>query len=158
MKKIIEDLSVRYTCSTAYAGSTRIMYIKGERAKKFIKDVREKYPKLAFELKAVSDLPTFQLFSGTEVSTELVENIVNDAYETVFPKEKIEQLTQLPLDEKQTFDREALDAYLVNNPIDKSIKGCYLPAAELFEVTSEYVRGRYRKLKEKGKIVEPVIA
>jgi hypothetical protein len=45
---------------------------------------------------------------------------------------------------------ERVDQYLLSNPIEKGKAGCYSGVAKMFNVSSEYVRDRYRKLVKKG--------
>lgn len=87
MKKVIEDLAVKFGCSTGYSGGRRIMYVHGERASEFVRHSRDKYPKLAFLLQ-VSEQPipsgSLTTFTGTEVNKELAGEVADNAYKTVF--------------------------------------------------------------------------
>ena len=47
---------------------------------------------------------------------------------------------------------EQVDAYLIKNPIETGKAGCYAGVAKEFNVSSEYVRDRYRKLVKRGKL------
>jgi hypothetical protein len=179
MKKVIEDLAVKVNLETAYSGSVRIMFIKGEHNKDFIARIHEQYPKLAFELKAVDTFEksveerikgSLKVFSGNTVDKEVAANVVDKAMNTVFgtvdevqsvilteeDKESLEAeiLSEESEQERKLRIRAELDIYLIENPIDKSKKGFFVPIAEKFDVTSDYVRKRYNSLKERNLIKE----
>jgi hypothetical protein len=46
--------------------------------------------------------------------------------------------------------KDKLDEYLLANPVDRTQKDPYGAVAKLFNVKNDYVRGRYRALREKG--------
>jgi hypothetical protein len=48
--------------------------------------------------------------------------------------------------------REKIDQYLIDNPIETGKPGCYSKVAEKFDIGSEYIRNRYRKLRAKNSI------
>lgn len=186
MKKVVEDLAVKNNLETAYSGANRILYIKGKLNKEFIAYIHEKYPSLAFELKAVDtfsvsigefDNPKHEevkvvkgsaklpiegkIFTGNGADKELAHKIVEQSMESVFGP-----LESLPLseedkevenkiiaeeseEERKLRIRTELDIYLTENSIDKSKKGFFVPIAEKFGVTSDYVRKRYNSLKKK---------
>jgi hypothetical protein len=176
MKKVIEDLAVKANLETAYSGSIRVMFIKGEYNKDFIAGIHERYPNLAFELKAVNTFEkplekkitkgSLKVFSGNTVDKELAADIIEQAMEPVFgPLEAIplteeekaieaEIRAEETTEEKKLRVRAELDIYLIENPIDKSKKGFFVPIAEKFDVTSDYVRKRYNSLKERNLITE----
>jgi hypothetical protein len=197
MKKIVEELASKAGVDHRYSGSTRVMYLRGEKAAEFKAWIKEKYPVLAFELKLDEglglrfehgDLVSVHgdrnhalvhaahglkfkstkkaiLVSSTEVDEELAGAVVDAAMETVFGP--VHAVHALPLseedkviedeiraiesaEEKKLRIRAELDIYLIENPIDKSKKGFFVPIAEKFDVTSDYVRKRYNSLKERG--------
>lgn len=61
--------------------------------------------------------------------------------------------------EKANLDakRKLIDEYLIANPIDRTQKGCYNHVAEIFEVSVDYVRDRYRKLRVKGLVEKEIV-
>jgi hypothetical protein len=55
---------------------------------------------------------------------------------------------------KKVFPQKEVDAYLIENKVDRKIKGIFKPIAEKFGVTTDYISDRHRKLRAKGLIVE----
>jgi len=191
MKKIVEDLARKVGIETAYAGSTRTMYIKGPNLEHFRERIRNLYPNLAFQLKPTDRFlesslwsdeakklkkskskktPSMLVFSGTEVNEKIAEQVSESAYKTVFPEETKESFPSQGIMDvaNQHIEESAppiiadafvtngkpvkdqVDKYLIANPIDRSTKDPYGAAAKLFNVKNDYVRGRYRALREKG--------
>ena len=172
MKKVIEDLAPSFNCTTHYSGGRRIMYVKGERNLDFARYIRQVYPNLAFVVKPVDELPTIEVFTSAEVEDNLAANIINKLAQnqpsiTVVQELKNEpqaEVTTLPvirLEDYSKLEKEQLraevDAYLLANPIDKSQKGFFVPVAEKFACTSDYIRKRYNALKEKGLIEKQIV-
>lgn len=175
MKKVIEELAVKFNCTTAYAGGPRIMYVKGERNMEFVRHVRELYPTLAFILKGTDELPKVVVYSSAEVNADLAANIVNNLPITVNSShlsvaeagsiERTEDTVRI-VDENgtsETFVKEVpaiakpspelrakVDEYLIQYQNNKNEKGFYTAAATFLGTNSEYIRDRYRKLKSKG--------
>ena len=170
MKKVIEDLAVKANLETAYSGSVRIMFIKGEHNKDFIARIHEQYPRLAFELKAVDtfEKPEEEIFTKEKIEsiksildpTEYAKAYGNVEEVVAEPLPEQEQVIEAEIraeetaEEKKLRVRAELDIYLIENPIDKSKKGFFVPIAEKFDVTSDYVRKRYNSLKERNLIKE----
>lgn len=48
--------------------------------------------------------------------------------------------------------RKEIDTYLIENPIKRGKPGCYKEVGDRFDVDTEYIRDRYRKLREKGTV------
>lgn len=167
MKKVIEDLALTFGCSTTYAGGRRIMYVKGERSTEFIRHAREKYSNLAFDLK-ISEL-SLQVFTDSEVNENLIKKITN-GYWAVEETNILEKSLAIKIADEHPESfialdkeinkvdleilRDKVDIYLLANPIDKSQKGFFIPIAEKFGCTSDYIRKRYNSLNKRGLIIE----
>jgi hypothetical protein len=153
MKKIIEDFVRQFGCETSYSGHLRIMYIKGERAHDARRKARELYPNLAFELQVQESLKgSLQVFAGGGIDEQLAASVVDKAMETVFGPEiavQDDQSTQGE-NEQRPATREEVDEYLINNPVDRAAKNPYNNAAAILRVKPDYVRGRWRSLRERG--------
>ena len=163
MKKVIEDLASRAKLETAYDGTIRVMYIKGERNKEFIAHVHEKYPTLAFELKAVDTFEKPIKFIGRPHSLtsenmslqtailDLSDVIKDSGHTTLEQREGIfEEVLEEKTNIKKKFSFEEVDAYLLQNPVDRKTKGPYDAAATLFGVKTDYIRKRWARLREQG--------
>ena len=158
MKKVIEDLAAKYKLQTAYAGAKRIMFIKGEGNKEFVAAVHDRYPALVFEVRAVDtfDKPKEETKSKYFPSLTVGEAQwlpLTEGQKTV----ENEIIAEEKEEERKLRIRVELDIYLTENPIDKSKKGFFVPIAEKFGVTSDYVRKRYNSLKERGLLKEETV-
>jgi hypothetical protein len=172
MKKVLEAAAAKNKLQTAYSGSSRIMYLKGddETIREFIKQARINYPNLAFELKNGNQRedfnkiaekeskgsPSLSVFSGNDVDEKLAEKVANDAYETVFgPGNPLlsDEAGQADFTgEKKKPTPEEVDAYLLEHPVDRKAKGPYNAAAAHFGVKPNYIRVRWARLREQGKV------
>jgi hypothetical protein len=169
MKKVIEELAARNKVFTRYAGSSRILYLGGENAAEFKAFVKEKYPSLAFELKVQTKeefdaylkaketwearpgyhyahkAGNFEVFSGSTVDTEVAELAVASAEATLGNL----VLTDFPFNNLPA-TKEQVDEYLLANPIDRNAKNPYSNAATQLNHKPDYIRGRWRSLRERG--------
>lgn len=155
MKKVIEDLAVKYGVSTSYQGSARIMFLKGERALDFKTHVKEKYPSLAFDLKISegeigAKLPIEEKVYPTSLEAKLEEYSEGEGDSNspapIAEKSKEKEENHLTASKKVTVSedtRKAIDEYILSTEVKK---GEYKETATKFDVTTEYVRGRYRKV------------
>ena len=156
MKKVIEDLAAKRNIFTSYSGTLRIMYLSGENVREFIVAMREKYPNLAFQLKNQTDVDAAK-------TKEKSLSGVKEVYDKLPPEQKItKQLNAIATEqEKESIGeqgmldplpatKEQVDEYLINNPIDRSEKNPYNRTAQVLRVKPDYVRGRWRALREKG--------
>lgn len=173
MKKVIEAAAAKSRLQTAYSGASRIMYLKGddETIREFIKQARVTYPGLAFELKngnqredfnqiAAKDVkaaPSLAVFSGNGVDEELAEKVTKEVHDDVQYAERSfvgriqDEDGQMP-EQKKKPTPEEVDAYLLDHPVDRKAKGPYNAAAEHFGVKSDYIRKRWSRLRELGKV------
>lgn len=169
MKKVVSDFIASYGLETGYSGSLRVLYIKkGARAQEALRAVREKWPTLAFYVRITEEIPaeakeapesfvpskSVQIPLASSLKEELVNesgvaNVV-DSYAVSKEVKEIAKDNNIILKEAT---REEVDAYLIANPIDRTIKNPYDAAAEALGRTKEYIRDRYRKLRDK-KLVE----
>jgi hypothetical protein len=221
MKKIVEELASKAGVNTQYSGSTRVMYLRGEKAAEFKAWIKEKYSNLAFELKLDEGLG-LRFEHGELVSVHgdrnhaLVHADIKARREVVLSKEFAEAIPEtfgstkirrkktatilglasaigitglvnellniLPIDEaekqgiitknllsdeagqqrlpvievdKFPFNelpatKEQVDQYLLSNPIDRSAKNPYNNAAKALNQKPDYIRGRWRSLRERG--------
>lgn len=53
--------------------------------------------------------------------------------------------------------REQIESYLISNPIDRTIPRPYEAVAKKFDIDEEYVRGRNRKMREKGLVIDSAV-
>lgn len=106
--------------------------------------------------------------SGTKIDsafTEEVPDVVTNGYYATEPLNTPSlEVLQSPMDESKSIFEvkdeaknavseatpKEIDAFLIANPIDRSQKNCYVETAERFGKKSDYIRDRYRKLREKG--------
>ena len=161
-KQIIIDLAKPYGLELHYQGSTQTMFVHGERAQDFIGDVtlraihEKPFPFKLVETK-VWPLPIEPTIEK-EVEQILTSNLLNtdpiDFGEQTFVNNNV-SFAEAAKSSKENLEakRKLLDQWLISNPIDRTQKGCYNKAAEIFEVSVDYVRDRYRKLRAK-KLVE----
>jgi hypothetical protein len=162
MKEVVSKFIRTFGCDTGYSGSVRIMYIKGERAQDALRAVRDKWPNLAFYVRVTEDIPVEAQEPLTPFQEALLP-IVKDLVASLPDEEKAE-VKQIFEQQAETYEantlkqiadgtpatREQVDAYLMNHPIDRKAKGPYNEAAKVLGVKVDYVRDRYRKLREKG--------
>ena len=87
--------------------------------------------------------------------TQAVTNEIPKTQPVSFDLAKAEAQVKMEFSKEE---RALLDKFLVENPIDRKQKGCYIPAAEKFNVDVEYVRDRYRKLRAKGLVEKDLSA
>src|SRR5580692_6963164 len=156
MKKVIEDLASKNGLTTGYSGTLRILYIKGKNNHEFIQHLKKLYPNLAFQLKAAVDAPNIQIFSGSDINSDLAVKVTEQAYETSFgPANPLlsDEAGQFNFKEKTKPTFQEVDLYLLANPIDRKAKGPYNAAAEHFGVKPDYIRKRWLSLRER-KLVE----
>jgi hypothetical protein len=153
MKKVVSDFIKSFGLETGYSGSARVMYIqKGERSQEALRTVRDIWPNLAFYVRITEDIPE-----------EAKEKTEDNKYLPALTMEELKKLPAPTITTDTIFNdasskdaalklRSDLDEYLLNNPIDKSQKGFYVPIAEKFGCSSDYVRKRYNSLKERNLI------
>jgi hypothetical protein len=162
MKEVVSKFIRTFGCETGYSGAARIMYIKGERAQDALRAVRDKWPTLAFYVRVTEAIPEAAQEPLTSVQEALLP-IVKDLINSLPADTKAEVVGKI-IDDAVTYEkntlaqiaegipatREQVDAYLISHPIDRKAKGPYNDAAKALNVKVDYVRDRYRKLREKG--------
>lgn len=160
MKKVVSEfIKTTYNCETGYAGGPRILYIKGERKQEALRAVRDKWPNLAFYVRAVDEIPEGIPVGESEVNPmeaykQHVGRGTKPLKETVV-EPLLAEAALTPVDSKQAAIelRAKVDEYLVKHQNNKNEKGFYTAAALFLNADAEYIRDRYRKLVKKGTII-----
>jgi hypothetical protein len=162
MKKVIETFARFYNLETAYAGTTRIMYIRGTRVSEFLAAVRSRYPGLAFELKDGNSVSNFEDIKKAEPSSAptvgIAQNTIEQSKKTqeqIEPKNVVDLAESVTQEKKKPTPQE-VDEYLLSNPVDRKTKGPYDKAAAHFGVKTDYIRGRWARLREQGLVEKSI--
>jgi hypothetical protein len=235
MKKIVEELASKAGVRSSYSGSTRVMYLRGEKAAEFKAWIKEKYPKLAFELKLdeglglrfehgdlvsvhgdrkhplvwdaaavkrrealvadnspvivgedkVSQKTLATAFGSTKIRRKktatilglasaigvtgmvnellatlpidesqregiLTKDLLSDEAGQTLPVIELDKIDYSKIEERKSLSREEIDEYLIAFPIDRNAKNPYNAAATSCNVKPDYIRGRWRSLRERG--------
>lgn len=149
MKKVIQDLARTFNLESGYAGISRTLYVKGERGNEFRRVVRERYPSLAFEIKVCETIPvSTDIYDAETNSSGKIEVVGSPVY--VESENVTLQTAIIDLNPIREASKDEVDAYLLTNPIDRKAKNPYGAAAEALGRSKDYIRDRYRKLRDKN--------